>query len=230
MAPKIPTAKPANPSSPLWEKLAPYDKNQDGKLSLGESMDVFESQGLPKGWSFVSAFTTAIARGPIGLGEVNLYDVTHPSELVSVDLDHIHKTILKGQSGVWDTSNGNADPAKAAAFIAEVDGNDGASDGHITLDGIRQRVERDVSKSVDGLGEPMKTFERKKRFGESFSAWVVLMELAGQPDANGQRYLTPDQVKSVFDGTLFDMIQRDHHGQVSVPRMAIELALKTLEA
>jgi hypothetical protein len=58
------------------------------------------------------------------------------------------------------------------------------------------------------------------------------MEVAGHTDGHGTRYLTPDQMKSVFDGTMFDMIfaRRPDEEKVSVLRIVTELLGKTLTA
>jgi hypothetical protein len=235
MAPKIGSSPPPAPApaaaparSTIWQKLERFDAHpKDGKLDFKETKDVFDSVGLPPYWSFASALATVIARGPIGRGTVTKDDLEHPHKLLEITLADIQQSLLKGQSGVFD-GNANADPAKAQAFIDSVK----RADGNVTLEGLRNACENSAAASVEGMHEPMKALERKKRFGEAYSAWVQLMEVSGHTDEHGTRYLTPDQMKSVFDGTMFDMIfaRRPDEEKVSVLRIVTELLGKTLTA
>jgi hypothetical protein len=222
-----PEASPPQGKSTIWKKLERFDKNNDGKLDFQETKDVFDSVGLPSYWSFASALATVIARGPIGRGTVTKDDLAHPHKLLEITLADVQQSLLKGQSGVFDR-NANADPQKAQAFIDSVK----RADGNVTLEGLNRAVEKSATESVEGMHEPMKTLERKKHFAEAYSAWVQLMEVAGHTDSNGTRYLTPEQMKSVFDGTMFDMIfaGRSQEEKVSVMRIVTELLGKTLKS
>jgi hypothetical protein len=200
--------------STIWTKLQRFDADGDGKLGLGEIYAVFRSIGFSPAWSVVSAVATALYRGPQSSGRLTL----------SIDLAHIDKSIIKGQTGVWD-ENANPISGEVEKFLADVNAD---GDGKVTLDELRARVAADARASLEkhppGI-VMLAALTRKRRFVESFSAWVQLMEVAGHQDENGIRYLTLDQVRSVFDGTLFDKIlsQPPRAARISAARVIKEL-------
>jgi hypothetical protein len=124
--------------------------------------------------------------------------------------------------------NANADPAKAEAFYNSVK----RPDGTVTLEKLRDACEKSATDSVSGMSEPMKSLERKKNFAEAFSAWVQLMEVAGHTGTDGVKSLSKEQVQSVFNGTMFDMIfaGRKDQEKISVMNIVKELLGKTITA
>jgi hypothetical protein len=206
---------PAGPGrSTIWKKLERFDADKDGKLNLREIYDVFRTIGFSPSWSVVSAVATAIYRGPASSGRLTF----------TIDLSHIDRSIIRGQTGAWD-HRANPIPAEVEKFLEAVDVR---RSGRVTLDALRERVALDARSSIEkypprfGMLAPL---TRKRRFAESFSAWVQLMEVASQTDEKGVRYLTIEQVRSVFDGTLFEKIlsQPPRHERVSAVRVFKEL-------
>lgn len=241
--------------STIWQKLKPWDTDANGWLSERESADLFEAVGLPAAWAHVSAITTGVARGPLGQEFSHRIDAAkdvvgmvvdpehareHAKAFVrdsvkavvdavqfytegplSVDLDHIGDARLKAQTGVFD-ERANADRAKVKAFI------DGVTDaqGHATLASLKQHCERDAQRA-DGRNAPL----RKYHFGEAYSAWVQLMEVAGNRAPGQEPYLTREQLESVYDGTMFDKIlAKPTHNDVSVWNILRELLPATMKA
>jgi Ca2+-binding EF-hand superfamily protein len=208
------TTRDEIPRSTIWKKLERFDKDKDGKLRLLEIYDVFRTIGFSPTWSWVSAVSTALYRAPQSSGRLTL----------SIDLAHIERSLIKGQTGIWN-DRANPIPERVTAFLAAVDAN---RDGKVTLDEICVLVTADARASIARHPPIVPAFAaitRKRRFVESFSAWVQLMEVASHRDAYGQRYLTLDQVAAVFDGTLFDKIlsQPPRQERISAIRVIKEL-------
>jgi hypothetical protein len=233
-APK--TAGTDSKGSTIWRKLARWDSNHDGKLSERESANLFQSVGLPKAWAQVSAVTTGVARGPLGhalkdaaAGDLSgvLKDAKDFARgPLSVDLDHIGDSRLEAQTGVFD-AKANADPAKVKAFI------DGVTDaqGHATLESLEAHCQKDAARSMGEVTGPLAAGERKYRFGEAYSAWVQLMEVAGHQEPGKAPYLTREQLQSVYDGTMFDQIlSQPKKNDISVLHILRELLAATLKA
>jgi Ca2+-binding EF-hand superfamily protein len=214
------TARDDTARSTIWKKLERFDRDKDGKLGLVEIYDVFRTIGFSRTWSWVSALSTALYRAPQSSGRLTL----------SIDLAHIERSIIKGQTGVWN-EKANPVPERVKAFLAAVDAD---VDGRVTLDELRVLVTADARASIakhPPRFPALAAIARKRRFVESFSAWVQLMEVASQRDERGQRYLTLDQVAAVFDGTLFDKIlsQPPRQERISAMRVIKELVRPVID-
>lgn len=232
-------SKPAgtdSKGSTIWRKLAPWDTNHDGKLSEKESADLFKSVGLPNSWAQVSAVTTGMARGPIGhalkdaaagdLGGLvkDLKDFAHGP--LSVDLEHIGDSRLKAQTGVFD-EKANANPEKVKAFIDSVTD----AQGHATLQSLEAHCAKDAVRSMGEATGLLAAGERKYQFGEAYSAWVQLMEVAGHHEPGKAPYLTREQLQSVYDGTMFEKIlAQPQKNDISVLHIIRELVTATMKA
>src|SRR6185437_13138045 len=100
------------------------------------------------------------------------------------------------RSGVYD-KDGNLDEAKEAAFLAQLDPN---SANHITMDDFKRVGAALVEKRDTGL---LAGFKRWKDEGTFDRAWSSFMKLAAHTDASGKQFVTQNDVRWFFDGTLF---------------------------
>jgi hypothetical protein len=101
------------------------------------------------------------------------------------------------RSGVYD-KDGNIDEAKENAFLT---GLDPSGKDHITMDDFK-RVGAAIVKQNDGDGL-LAGFKRWKDEGTFDRAWSSFMKLAAHTDENGKQFVTQNDVRWFFDGTLF---------------------------
>lgn len=82
-------------------------------------------------------------------------------------------------------------PEKAAAFLKAVD----LGRGEITLEDLMRQTQADAQ----GQGKVTQgVLHAEARVG-----WSTLLRLAGRENAAGERFVTPAELKSFLDGTLF---------------------------
>jgi hypothetical protein len=100
------------------------------------------------------------------------------------------------RSGVYD-KDGNLDEAKEAAFLAQLDPNNA---NRITMDDFKRVGAALVEQRDTGL---LAGFKRWKDEGTFDRAWSSFMKLAAHTGANGKQFVTQNDVRWFFDGTLF---------------------------
>lgn len=173
--------------APLYRHISYFDQNKDGKLTIGEMATGLKKMGVGDVPAYAIAAGTALMRASQTEGKPSL----------TIDIANAMKSAQGGRSGVIDLT-GHVDPKAVEDFVKTVDPR---GDGKITqadFDAAGKAL-AESKEPGHGLVEDVK---RGKMEFEFSTAWRTLMTVAGHDDPKG-RYMTPDDIRSFFDGSLF---------------------------
>ncbi|KYF67673.1 caleosin family protein [Sorangium cellulosum] len=157
-----------------------FDRNHDGIITLGETYEGLRAIGIGR---VLSAWFALVINGVLGLPTSRSFVPT-----LSITLANIHRGKHASDTGVYD-KDGRFDPVKFDELFARWDRDrDGALSARELV--ARTLGDRDF---LDVLG-----------FLASAGEWAVLYALAGK---GGK--LTREQLRRMYDGTLFYELERE---------------------
>ncbi|AUX36731.1 MULTISPECIES: caleosin family protein [Sorangium] len=159
-----------------------FDRNHDGIITLRETYEGLRAIGIGR---VLSAWFALVINGALGLPTSRSFVPT-----LSITLENIHRAKHASDTGVYD-KDGRFDPQKFEELFARWDKDrDGALNARELV--ARTLGDRDL---LDVFG-----------FLASAGEWAVLYALAGK---GGK--LTREQLRRMYDGTLFYELERETH-------------------
>ncbi len=197
------TAKPIDfATAPLAEVLPPaelarpdllrhpdfFDENHDGKLSVAEVAHGLVRLQMPEMSAWFVAFATVAVRGPPTTGKLKL----------EIDIDNAMKSAQSGSSGIFQ-QDGSVDQKKLDDLITTLDPQ---NKNHVTMADFTAWGIKEAEARVPGNGL-MDHAKRGLMEAEVKLAWSGVFKIIGHADADGTKFLTRDDLRSFYDGSLF---------------------------
>jgi Ca2+-binding EF-hand superfamily protein len=193
---------------PMFRHLDYFDKNKDGTITIPEMYQGMRDMGASPLSAAKLSVGTAVVRGSMTQGRPSL----------SINIENAFKSAQMGRSGAFD-EKGNLDPKIVDHLLGAVDPQ---GQNHITMDDFKRAGQQMAQERApgDSLGDKAKRLLMSK---ESDLAWNSLMEIAGRKGDDGKPYLTQNDIKWFFDGSLFYRLAAEHTqaaaGDASVPKL-----------
>jgi len=180
---------------PMFRHLDYFDQNKDGTLTIPEMYQGLRDMGASQATAAKLAVGTAVVRGSMTQGRPSL----------SINIENAFKSAQSGRSGAFD-EQGNLDPKIVDDLLGRVDP---TGKGVITMDDFKRAGKQMAQERAPGHG--VGDFLKRQLISkESDLAWNSLMEIAGKKGADGKPYVTRDDIKWFFDGSLFYRLAADH--------------------
>jgi peroxygenase len=195
---RIPGAARPEGMTALQHHVTFFDGNKDGVISVAETDAAMRALGLaPK-----TSTPTAVVIN-FGLAK----DTTGSLLGLKVSVPNIHQGKHAGDTDIYD-EKGNFVPRKLDELWAKFDKD---KDGQLT----RAELDNMINVNAKDAGVKGKIAAR----GEFF----LLLDLAGQPNAKGEKVITKERLQAFYDGTLFPQIAAEraamgkdpNHGDVN---------------
>jgi hypothetical protein len=173
---------------PLMRHIDFFDKNKNGELTVGEIAGGLEQMGFGKMKANLIALGTVLVRGPATTGKLNL----------KIDINNAMKSEQAGATHLFQ-KDGTVDMAKVEDFIKALNPKNKARITQADFAAYGKKLAQD---HVPGNG----ALDKVKRFGqrEQFKiAWDGIFGIVGRKGPDGKSYLTNDDMRWFYDGSLF---------------------------
>lgn len=192
IGPKVSTSSPMPAEElnrpPLLRHIDFFDKNKNGKLTISEIADGLERMGFGKVKANVMAFGTVLVRGPKTTGKHDF----------QINIENAMKSEQAGSTHLYN-KDGTVDMNKVEDFIKAL--NPG-NKSRITMDDFKAYGKKLAAEHVPGK-DPKSKLERLKQEEQFKIAWSGIVKLAGHDGPDKQKYLTNDDMRWFYDGSLF---------------------------
>jgi len=173
---------------PLYRHIDFFDANKDGKLTIGELRDGLVKLGLSKLQAEIVAIGTVAVRGP---------PTTH-SLKPEIDIANAMKSEQAGSTHLFQ-ADGSVDMAKVEEFIGKLNPQNKPQITMADFAAYGQKLAEERTPD-SGLFDHLKRGVMETEFK---IAWSGIFSAVGHTNAQGQKYLTNDDVRWFYDGSLF---------------------------
>jgi hypothetical protein len=172
---------------PLFRHIDFFDANKDGKLTVGEIADGLQRLGLSKLQAELVGFGTVAVRGPATSGGK-----------FEIDIQNAMKSEQAGSTHLYQ-ADGSVDMKQVEAFISKLNP---SNKSEITIDDFAAYGKQLAHERVPGDGI-IDMGKRGVMEAEFKIAWNGIFSAVGQTGADGKKFLTNDDVRWFYDGSLF---------------------------
>jgi hypothetical protein len=181
----MPASELAKPA--LYRHIDFYDANKDGKHSVGEIAAGLQRLGLSKFQAELVGFGTVAVRGPSTSGGK-----------FEIDIANAMKSEQAGSTHLFQ-ADGSVDMKQVEAFISKLNP---SNKSEITQDDFATYGKELAKERVPGDGI-IDMAKRGFMEAEFKIAWDGIFSAVGQTGADGKKFLTNDDVRWFYDGSLF---------------------------
>jgi hypothetical protein len=171
---------------PLFRHIDFFDANKDGKLTASEIAAGLQRMGMSKLQAELVGVGTVAVRGPATSGKFE------------IDIANAMKSEQAGSTHLYQ-ADGSVDMKAVEAFISKLNP---SNKSEITIDDFANYGKQLAHERVPGDGI-IDMAKRGVMEAEFKIAWNGIFSAVGQTGADGKKFLTNDDVRWFYDGSLF---------------------------